>query len=109
MVVSDKVVYVYQGSHDVYAKLLEFQTLIDDAIKKIPEEFRSVAQISITTHSCGCYNDYESCLEIFYTCPKTEEEIKKEKRKDRAWELERIKVLEKELMELKSKPRSKKT
>ena len=109
MIWPDKHIVVYKGEHNTYSSVLEFQEIIQDAIDKIPEKYKKEAKINITTHSCGCYNDYESCIEIYYVRPKTEEEIKKEERQGKYQERARIKALEKELMELKLKPRSKKT
>jgi aspartate/tyrosine/aromatic aminotransferase len=99
----NKTIYVYKGDHDIYSSAADFLKLIQDAIDKVPEEYKKEAKINITTHSCGCYNDYESCVEIYYSCPKTEEELAKEKRKDKYQEKARIFQLEKELAELKKR------
>jgi hypothetical protein len=100
---NEKEVTVYEGNHDIYQDVIEFQKWLEGEIDKIPKEFLSTAKISITTHSCGCYNDYESCIEITYICPKTAEEITKEKRQDKYREKARIFELEKELAELKKR------
>jgi hypothetical protein len=100
---NEKEVTVYEGNHDIYQDVIEFQKWLAGEIDKIPKEFLSTAKISVTTHSCGCYGDYESCIEIIYTCPKTAEEIAKEKRQYKYRKKERISQLEKELAELKKR------
>ena len=98
-----KIIYVYKAEHDVFQDIKEFQKILEEAVSKIPEEYLSTAKINITTHSCGCYNDYESCIEIYYVCPKTAEELAKEKRQFKYQEKARIFQLEKELAELKKR------
>ena len=98
---NEKEVTVYEGNHDIYQDVIEFQKWLEGEIAKIPKEFLSTAKISITTHSCGCYNDYESCIEITYVCPKTIGELAKEEKEHKAREQVRIFELEKELAELK--------
>ena len=105
--IGDKIIYVYKGEHDVYSSAADFLKIIQDTIDKVPEEYRKEAKINITTHSCGCYNDYESCIEIYYSCPKTEEDLAKEKRQLKYQEKARIFQLEKELAELKAREEKK--
>lgn len=99
--IENKTIYVYKGDHDIYSSAADFLKLIQDAIDKVPEKYKKETKINITTHSCGCYNDYESCVEIYYSCPKTEEDLAKEEKEYKKSQKIRIFQLEKELAELK--------
>ena len=97
----DKTIYVYKGNHDIDQDIKEFHKWLEGEIAKIPEEYLSTARISITTHSCGSYNDYESCIEICYVCSKTAGEIAKEEKQLKYRRQQEIRDLEARLAELK--------
>lgn len=92
----DKKVKIYRSEGYIIQYVTEFLELVEGEVKKIPVEYRDKALIRIDLLA-----EQEIEIEIFYVCPKTQEDIEEEERQIKIREKKRIVDLEKELARLK--------